>query len=117
MSDAHTYSSDVAFTPSVKAIQARKGSRDHYGRMEQNGSWATRITPDLARFIEAQTSVFLATANTANFSALNGNCSTVAMNGSTDTVEVDIFSTGGTSIAVQGVPNIRSYFTAKRLSN
>src|SRR5215467_11964314 len=39
-------------------------SSDHYGRMEQNGSWATRITPDLARFIEAQTSVFLATANT-----------------------------------------------------
>jgi uncharacterized protein len=58
------FSSDVAFTPSVKAVQVRKGSRDHYGRMEQNGSWATRITPDLARFIEAQTSVFLATANT-----------------------------------------------------
>jgi uncharacterized protein len=57
------FSSDVAFTPSVKAVQARKGSRDHYGRMEQNGSWVTRITPDLARFIEAQTSVFLATAN------------------------------------------------------
>ena len=57
------FSSDVAFTPSVKAVQARKGSRDHYGRMEQNGSWATHITPDLARFIEAQTSVFLATAN------------------------------------------------------
>ena len=57
------FSSDVAFTPSVKAVQARKGSRDRYERMEQNGSWATRITPDLARFIEAQTSVFLATAN------------------------------------------------------
>ena len=27
------------------------------------GSWKTRITPDLAEFIEAQTSVFLATAN------------------------------------------------------
>ena len=57
------FSSDVAFTPSVKAVQARKGSRDHYGRMEQNGSWANGITPDLARFIEAQTSVFFATAN------------------------------------------------------
>ena len=31
--------------------------------MEERGSWQTRITPDLARFIEAQTSVFLATAN------------------------------------------------------
>ena len=59
-----SYSSDVAFTPSVKALQTRKGSRHSYGRMEERGSWETRITPDLAGFIEAQTSVFLATANT-----------------------------------------------------
>lgn len=58
-----TYASDVAFTPSVKAVQARKGSRRSYGRMEERGSWETRITPDLAGFIAAQTSVFLATAN------------------------------------------------------
>ena len=57
------YASDVAFTPSVKAVQARKGSRRSYGRMEERGSWETRITPDLAGFIAAQTSVFLATAN------------------------------------------------------
>src|SRR5215470_13802811 len=57
------YSSDVAFTPTVKAVQARKGSRESYGRMEQRGGWQTRITPDLAAFIAAQTSVFLATAN------------------------------------------------------
>jgi uncharacterized protein len=57
------YSSDVAFSPSVKAIQARKGSRWSYARMEQDGAWQTRITPDLAAFIAAQTSVFLATAN------------------------------------------------------
>lgn len=61
---APTYSSDVAFTPSVKAIQSRKGSRPAYARMEERGSWQTRITPDLAAFIERQTSVFLATANT-----------------------------------------------------
>jgi|SRR5215467_11310986 len=58
-----TYSSDVAFTPSVKALQTRKGSRDRYARMEERGAWPTRITPDLAEFITAQTSVFLATAN------------------------------------------------------
>jgi len=57
------YSSDVAFTPTVKAIQERKGSRKPYARMEGNGSWQTRITPKLAGFIEAQRSVFLATAN------------------------------------------------------
>ncbi len=58
-----TVSSDVAFTPTVKAIQARKGSRAAYGRMEERGSWETRITPDLAAFIGAQTSIFLATAS------------------------------------------------------
>ena len=58
-----TYSSDVAFTDTVKSVQARKGSRRAYARMEEAGSWETRITPELKEFIEAQTSVFLATAN------------------------------------------------------
>ena len=61
--DNHIYSSDVAFTPTVKAVQARRGSRRAYARTEENGSWQTRITPDLAAFIETQTSIFLATAN------------------------------------------------------
>lgn len=56
-------SSDVAFSPSVKAVQTRKGSRRSYSRMEERGGWQTRITPDLADFIRRQTSVFLATAN------------------------------------------------------
>ncbi|MGD2116999.1 MAG: pyridoxamine 5'-phosphate oxidase family protein [Chromatiales bacterium] len=59
-----TYTSDIAFTESVKAIQSRKGSRDSYARMEQNGSWQTEITPDLADFVARQRSFFLATANT-----------------------------------------------------
>jgi hypothetical protein len=63
MSTADGYSSDVAFTPTVKAVQARKGSRASYTRMEQKGGWQTRITPDLAGFIAAQISVFLATVN------------------------------------------------------
>jgi uncharacterized protein len=58
-----TFSSDIAFTPRVKAIQTRKGSRASYARAEQAGSWQTTITPDLKEFIAAQTSVFLATAN------------------------------------------------------
>ena len=41
------YSSDIAFTPTVKAIQSRKGSRQSYGRLEERGGWPTRITPDL----------------------------------------------------------------------
>ena len=56
-------SSDVAFTPVVKAIQLRKGSRAAYARMEEKRPWETRITAELKRFIESQTSVFLGTAN------------------------------------------------------
>jgi len=58
-----SHSSDVAFTASVKSVQDRKGSRQAYARVEERGGWQTRITPDLAQFIAAQTSVFLATAN------------------------------------------------------
>jgi len=61
--DDRRYASDIAFTPTVKAVQARKGSRQAYGRMEERGSWQTWITPELAGFIAAQTSIFLATAN------------------------------------------------------
>ena len=57
------YSSDIAFTPAVKAIQIRKGSRLAYARMEQRGSWKTQITPELRDFIAAQTSFYMATAN------------------------------------------------------
>jgi len=57
------YSSDVAFTQSVKAVQQRHGSRASYARMEEGGSWETAITPELREFMESQTSVFLATAN------------------------------------------------------
>jgi len=63
LADSKTYASDVAFTETVKSIQARKGSRSAYARMEAGGSWKQTITPDLKAEIEAQTSVFLATAN------------------------------------------------------
>jgi predicted pyridoxine 5'-phosphate oxidase superfamily flavin-nucleotide-binding protein len=55
--------SDIAFTASVKAQQEKHGSRGAYARMEQGEGWQTVITPDLAGFIAAQESVFLATAN------------------------------------------------------
>lgn len=63
MNTKSTYSSDVAFTPQVKAVQARKGSRRIYSRKEEEGAWPTVIRDDLKDFIEAQTSVFLATAS------------------------------------------------------
>ena len=63
MPATRTYTSDVAFTPAVKAIQTRKGSRHGYARMEQAGGWQATITDELADFIAAQTSIYLATAN------------------------------------------------------
>ena len=63
MSDTHTYSSDVAFTPTVKAIQTRKGSREGYAAMEQRGGWRTEIDENLAAFLGATNSFYLATAS------------------------------------------------------
>ena len=52
-----------AFTPAVKALQSAKGSRRSYAHMEEAGGWRTDIDGNLAAFVGAQTSVFLATAN------------------------------------------------------
>ena len=57
------YVSDIAFTPAVKAVQARVGSRKAYARMEEGRGWADRITPDLAEFIGERDSMYLGTAS------------------------------------------------------
>ena len=46
-----TPTSDIAFTPSVKAVQERMGSRSGYEKMEQRGGWQNVITPDLVLFL------------------------------------------------------------------
>lgn len=53
--------SDIAFTPAVKKIQERKGSRAGYARMERGDGWQDRISADLARFIATRDSFYLAT--------------------------------------------------------
>ena len=63
MSDTHSSPIDVAFTPAVKAIQARKGSREAYAEVDQNGGWRTEIDEGLTTFLAAQNSMYLATAN------------------------------------------------------
>jgi uncharacterized protein len=62
MSDPQIYSSDVAFTPAVKAIQARKGSREAYAHVEAQGGWRTEIDEKLAGFLANTNSFFMATA-------------------------------------------------------
>ena len=63
MDNIERYSSDVAFTPAIKAVQTRLGSRGLYQRQELAGSWATTVTPELAAFIAGQNSLFLATSS------------------------------------------------------
>jgi uncharacterized protein len=63
MSDLRTYPSDVAFTPAVKEIQTRKGSRRSYAHVEENGGWRTEINEDLAAFLAQTNSFYFATAN------------------------------------------------------
>jgi predicted pyridoxine 5'-phosphate oxidase superfamily flavin-nucleotide-binding protein len=58
-------SSDIAFTPTVKAIQAARGSRDAYANMESHGGFRTAITDDLATFLQGIDTAYLATANAA----------------------------------------------------
>lgn len=56
-------SSDIAFTPAVKAIQERRGSRAGYAKLEARGGFATELTDELARFLAERDSVYLATAS------------------------------------------------------
>ncbi|WP_298859144.1 pyridoxamine 5'-phosphate oxidase family protein [uncultured Gimesia sp.] len=59
------YASDIAFTPSVKAIQSSKGSRATYSRVEQGYGWQTDVTPELEAFISGLDMFYLGTANNA----------------------------------------------------
>lgn len=61
MTATNTYASDVAFSPTVKAIQARKGSREAYARSEQRG-WRTEVDDNLAAFLADANSIYFATA-------------------------------------------------------
>ena len=57
------YSSDIAFTSSVKAVQTEKGSRANYARMERGGGWETAVTPELRAFLAELDMFYLGTAN------------------------------------------------------
>ena len=63
MSETQTYSSDVAFTPAVKAIQARKGSRAAYAQVEERGGWRTEVDDNLAAHLAKANSLYFATAS------------------------------------------------------
>lgn len=54
--------SDIAFTPAVKAIQERLGSRRGYAGMEARGGWSDVVTEELREFLSEQDTIFLGTA-------------------------------------------------------
>jgi predicted pyridoxine 5'-phosphate oxidase superfamily flavin-nucleotide-binding protein len=57
------FSSDIAFTPAVKDIQRRRGSRKLYEKQEARGGFRTEITEDLAAFLALVDTAYLATAS------------------------------------------------------
>lgn len=63
MSEVRSYSSDVGFTPAVKEIQTRKGSRATYAEVEAHGGWQTEVDENLAAFLANTNSFYLATAS------------------------------------------------------
>ena len=54
---------DIAFTPSVKAAQTRRGSREAYARKQEKGTTRTVVDAGLAEFIANTRSFYLATAS------------------------------------------------------
>ena len=76
MFDADTYPSDVAFTPAVKAIQTRKGSRDTYAEVEAHGGWQTEIDENLAALLANTNSFYFATASADGQPYIQHRCGT-----------------------------------------
>lgn len=56
------FTSDIAFTPAVKAVQARNGSRPQYARAERGRGWQSTVTPDLEAFLAGLDMFYLGTA-------------------------------------------------------
>jgi predicted pyridoxine 5'-phosphate oxidase superfamily flavin-nucleotide-binding protein len=56
-------SSDIAFTPAVKKVQADRGSREAYAKVEARGGFRTVIDDQLASFLGTVDTAYLATAS------------------------------------------------------
>lgn len=55
--------SDIAFTPTVKALQTERGSRAAYAKMEARGGFRTEISGDLVAVLAEVDTAYLATSN------------------------------------------------------
>jgi predicted pyridoxine 5'-phosphate oxidase superfamily flavin-nucleotide-binding protein len=57
--------SDIAFTSTVKALQAARGSRDAYARIEARGGFRSTVDETLRAFLADVDTAYLATASTS----------------------------------------------------
>ena len=55
--------SDIAFTPSVKTAQEKRGSRDGYQKMAAKRDWRDTVSQDLETFIAERDSFYRATSS------------------------------------------------------
>jgi predicted pyridoxine 5'-phosphate oxidase superfamily flavin-nucleotide-binding protein len=51
---------EIAFTPSVRAVQTAMGSRDHYARTEAGEAYNCELGPDETRFIATRDTFYMA---------------------------------------------------------
>jgi predicted pyridoxine 5'-phosphate oxidase superfamily flavin-nucleotide-binding protein len=58
-----TIISDVAFSPAIKALQTKHGSRAAYQKMEQKGGWKDSLTDQLTGFLAERDSFYFGTAS------------------------------------------------------
>jgi len=63
---AHNFGS-LVFTPVVKALQEKYGSRRQYARMEEGGSSPDRLGPDETRFIAERDTFYMATIGSSGW--------------------------------------------------
>ncbi len=61
---AKRFTSDIAFTDAVKAIQERRGSRRYQLKLEEQDGWQNTVSDDMAVFIGERESFYLGTAST-----------------------------------------------------
>ena len=54
---------DILFSPAIRAIQERYGSRDTIARLETRGHWKSRLPEDVISFIRTRNSFYLGTAS------------------------------------------------------
>ncbi|MDO5989140.1 pyridoxamine 5'-phosphate oxidase family protein [Flavivirga amylovorans] len=60
------HTSDIAFTPAVKELQEKYGSRKSYERMELSGGWQHEINSNLFHILQNMDSFYFATSNNNN---------------------------------------------------